>query len=146
MKRKQLFSILGLIVVLVFSLLLTGCGKQEGSEFIGTWKYNNPKNTESQSYVTIKKGDNDTFIVNTYGMYIAENRSSLTNELRSSEKRSYKTESPATLKNGILSFKDYQYYFNDKELKNNKGNTYTKYSDKVLTFQELNTDGYPEPK
>lgn len=146
MNRKHLLSILGLIMVLVLSLFISGCGKQEGSEFIGTWKYNNPKDTTSQSYITIKKGDNNTFIVNTYGMYVAENRSVLTNELRSSEKRSYKSESPAVLKDGILSFKDYQYYFNEKELKNNKGETYTKYSDKPLSFKELNTDGYPEPK
>lgn len=146
MKRTKLISILGVIMIVMVSFFLSGCGNQEGSEFIGTWKYNNPKDNTSQSYITIKKGDNNTFIVNSYGMYIAEQRSALTNELRFSEKRSYKDESPATLKDGILSFKDYQYYFNDKELKNNKGNTYTKYSDKILTFKELNTDGYPEPK
>ena len=138
MKRKQLFSILGLIVVLVFSLLLTGCGKQEGSEFIGTWKSTSPNNT-LQSYLVIKKVSDQSFIIEEYDMHV----SSFDNK-KYSKRKDY----PATYEKGTLKYPYGNYFLNDNTLKSSdKGqDVFTKYSDKPLSFKEFNTDGYPEPK
>lgn len=138
MKRTKLISILGVIMIVMVSFFLSGCGNQEGSEFIGTWKSTSPNNT-LQSYLVIKKGSDQSFIIEEYDMHV----SSFDNKKYTKHK-----DYPATYEKGTLKYPNGHYFLNNNTLQSSdKGqDIFTKYSDKTLSFQEFNTDGYPEPK
>ena len=139
-------------LILLFCVLcsiLSGCGKQAGSEFIGTWKYvgTYDGNPYEMFYIIEKAKNGDTaYIVTRYrlGIDSAKQAFSGKNELITKRKQF-----PAQYKDGILE-KDFseKYYLEDGKLKSNiTKEVYERVSDKSMTFEEMdNGRGYPAPK
>ena len=141
-------------LTLLFSILclvLSGCGKQAGSEFVGTWKYSgiyrgeHYEKTYDTFYVIEKAQNGDTaYIVTRYELTNSTAKPSGKTELDTQKKQF-----PAQYKDGILE-KDFseKYYLEDGKLKTNASkNIYERVSDKSMTFEEMNNGrGYPTPK
>ena len=141
-------------LILLFCVLcsiLSGCGKQAGSEFIGTWKYNgffedgHSKKTYEIFYVIEKAKNGDTsYIVTTYRL---EDITKIPSEKKMLE--THTKQFPAQYKDGILE-KDFseKFYLEDGKLKSSaKKEVYERVSDKPMTFEEMdNGRGYPAPK
>ena len=144
MKYVKLLLI-GLITMLSI-MAISGCGTQAGDEFVGTWKLEN-STPEDISYLVISKSNNNLLITN-YHMYVIKSFN-YSGNLVDEKKSSDKIENIANLSNNQLSYKETIMILDKNILKlNNKGTTinYEKVSDSPKTFNELNTDGYPEPK
>ena len=119
-------------LILLFCVLcsiLSGCGKQEGSEFLGTWK----KETE----VRYKPEDIDerhqNIKIETY--LVIEASENGKNTFTATEYRLEKD------------FSKRYYIENGKLRENTAKEDYEHVSDKSMTFEELNNGrGYPAPK
>ena len=145
--RKYMMSLL--LIFAAICAMASGCGKEAGSEFVGTWKYagvydNNPY----EMYYVIEKSKNGdtTYIVTRYRLGIDSAKQAFfgKDELITKVKQF-----PAQYKDGILE-KDFseKYYIEDGKLKTNVAEeTYERISDKSMTFEEMdNGRGYPAPK
>ena len=111
--------LIGLITILSITLI-SGCGLQTGDEFIGTWSI---KTNMSDSYYVIEKVDKD---------YKA--------------KKTTKKEENAKAINQTLQGSRHNFIIaNNKLIDQNNKTEYVKESDKPMSFNELNTNGYPEP-
>lgn len=143
-----------ILLILLFCVLcstLSGCGKQAGSEFIGTWRYSGTHRGERYDktydtfYVIEKSKNGDTaYIVTRYELTNSTQKSSGKTELDTQKKQF-----PAQYKDGILE-KDFseKYYLEDGKLKSSaQKEVYERVSDKSMTFEEMNNGrGYPAPK
>ena len=144
---KKMTTVMLLLAALCMALV--GCGKQPGSEFVGTWKYSGQYRGEYSDktydifYVIEKAQNGDTaYIVTKYELKNIVEKSSGETELDTNKKQF-----PAQYKDGILE-KDFsvKYYIQDGKLIADK-HSYDRVSDKSMTFDEMNNGrGYPEPK
>lgn len=122
--------IIGLITILSIPLI-SGCGLQTGDEFIGTWSI---KTNMSDSYYVIEKVDKD-YKVTYYHM-----------SETSGAKKTIKKEESAKAINQTLQGSRHNFIItNNKLIDQNNKTEYVKESDKPMSFNELNTNGYPEP-
>ena len=139
------------LLLSILCLVLSGCGKQAGSEFVGTWKYSGIQRGErfdktyDTFYVIEKSKNGDTaYIVTRYELINNTQKASGKTELDTQKKQF-----PAQYKDGILE-KDFseKYYLEDGKLKSNiTKEVYERVSDKSMTFEEMNNGrGYPAPK
>ena len=137
-------------LILLFCALcsiLSGCGKQAGSEFVGTWKYAGTYDGDPYEYFYViekaKNGDT-TYIITRYDLDINRMKKAFSGEI---ELNTGKKQFPAQYKDGILE-KDFseKYYIQDGKLVvGNK--SLERVSDKSMTFEEMNNGrGYPAPK
>ena len=142
-------TILTILLLGVISIILSGCGKQAGSEFVGTWKYAGiyDGNPYEMFYVIEKAKNGDTtFIITRYRLGIDSAKQAFfgKNELITKTKQF-----PAQYKDGVLE-KDFseKYYIENGKLKTNVAEeSYERVSDKSMTFEEMNNGrGYPAPK
>lgn len=144
MKKNMILTILLLGVI---SIILSGCGKQAGSEFIGTWKYASSYNDAPYEYFYIiekaKNGDT-TYMVTYYRLGVDSFKKALSGKVElATEKKQF----PVKYVDGILE-KDssVKYYLQDGKLIIDK-DSYERVSDKSMTFEEMNNGrGYPTPK
>lgn len=142
---KKMTTVMLLLVTLC--MVLAGCGKQPGSEFVGTWKYSGEYNGEHyETFYVIEKAQNgDTsYIVTCYELDINRMKKAFSGKI---ELDTSKKQFPAQYKDGILE-KDFsvKYYIQDGKLIADK-HSYDRISDKSMTFDEMNNGrGYPEPK
>ena len=141
-------------LILLFCALcsiLSGCGKQAGSEFVGTWKYDgfyegtNSKKTYEEIYVIEKAKNGDTnYIVTKYRLENITQKPSGKIVLDA-----HKKQFPAQYKDGVLE-RDFseKFYLEDGKLKSSaKKEVYERVSDKSMTFEDMdNGRGYPAPK
>ena len=141
-------------LILLFCVLcsiLSGCGKQAGSEFVGTWKYNgffedgHSKNDYEVFYIVEKSKNGDTtYIITRYELENIQKKPSGKIMLETHTKQF-----PAQYKDGVLE-RDFseKYYLEDGKLKSSaKKEIYERVSDKSMTFEEMdNGRGYPAPK
>lgn len=147
-----------LIILLISSIciIISGCGKQEGDEFTGTWKrnietrYEKPdkyhQNTTTEEYLVIERSENGktAFIVTEYRLGIDHAKMAFSGK---TEQKSEKRQFPAQYKDGVLE-KDFskKFYIDNGQLKVNN-EVYERVSDKSMTFEEMNNGrGYPAPK
>lgn len=144
----------GISFILLLGLLcsiLSGCGKQAGSEFVGTWKYSGIHRAEYHdktydTFYTIEKAQNGdtTYIVTRYELINRTQKSSGEIKL-TTEKKQF----PAQYKDGILE-RDFseKFYLEDGKLRaNTSKEAFERVSDKSMTFEEMNNGrGYPAPK
>lgn len=129
MKRTSILTIVGVLMVALVALLCSGCGKEQGAEFIGTWKKATPY-YEYQSYATIKKGNDKSYIVD----IIVINTK---NPKASKVAKTY----PAVYNNGKLQITGVGELFLDGDTLQSTNKIITnakKISDKILTLNELN--------
>jgi len=137
-------------LILLFCVLcsiLSGCGKQAGSEFIGTWKYAGTYDGDPYEYFYViekaKSGDT-TYIITRYDLDVNRMKKAFSGEIELNTKTK---QFPAQYKDGILE-KDFseKYYIQDGKLViGNKSLEHV--SDKSMTFEEMNNGrGYPAPK
>lgn len=142
-----------ILLFCVLCSILSGCGKQEGSEFLGTWKKETEvrykpediderhQNIKIETYLVIEASENgkNTFTATEYRLE-KEGES----KYRASQKKF-----PLQRKDGILE-KDFskRYYIENGKLRENTAKEdYEHVSDKSMTFEELNNGrGYPAPK
>lgn len=129
--------IIGLITILSITLI-SGCGLQTGDEFIGTWKSKNAKLTDT-SYYVIEKSDKD-YTVTYYWMGEASNGS---NRFKDTEK---KQETAKSINQTLQGSRHKFIISNNILIDQNNKTEYIKESDKPMSFNELNTNGYPDPK
>ena len=140
---KKMTTVMLLLTALCMTL--AGCGKQPGSEFVGTWKNETVYSGENcETFYVIEKAQNgDTaYIVTKYELKNIVEKSSGETELDTNKKQF-----PAQYKDGILE-KDFsvKYYIQDGKLIADK-HSYDRVSDKSMTFDEMNNGrGYSEPK
>lgn len=131
MKRTSILTIVGVLMVALALVLCSGCGKEQGAEFIGTWK--SPTATMSySSLTTIQKGNGDSFIITNY----------IIDKKNPDDSKKGSTYS-AVYDNGRLKVTDGDIIYLDGDIiKNSSGiiGTRVKYSDKALTFDELNNE------
>jgi len=145
----------GISLILLLGLLcsiLSGCGKQAGSEFVGTWmsndgfwEDNHVKNTYEVFFVIEKAQNGDTaYIVTRYELIHSTQKPSGEIKLKT-EKKQF----PAQYKDGILE-RDFseKFYLEDGKLRaNTSKKIFDHISDKSMTFEEMNNGrGYPAPK
>lgn len=134
-----------MLLLAALCMTLAGCGKQPGSEFVGTWKNETVYSGENcETFYVIEKAQNgDTaYIVTKYELKNIVEKSSGETELDTNKKQF-----PAQYKDGILE-KDFsvKYYIQDGKLIADK-HSYDRVSDKSMTFDEMNNGrGYSEPK
>ena len=140
---KKMTTVMFLLAALCMAL--AGCGKQPGSEFVGTWKNETVYSGENcETFYVIEKAQNgDTaYIVTKYELKNDVAKPSGETKLDTNKKQF-----PAQYKDGILE-KDFsvKYYIQDGKLVADK-HSYDRVSDKSITFDEMNNGrGYPEPK
>lgn len=144
---KKMTTVMLLLAALCMTL--AGCGKQPGSEFVGTWKYSGQYRGEHYDktydifYVIEKAQNGDTaYIVTKYELKNDVAKPSGKTKLDTNKKQF-----PAQYKDGILE-KDFsvKYYIQDGKLIADK-HSCDRVSDKSMTFDEMNNGrGYPEPK
>ena len=142
--KKQISLIL---LFCVLCSILSGCGKQAGNEFVGTWKYSGTYDGEHyETFYVIEKAKNgDTsYLVTRYELDINRAKKAFSGKIElATEKKQF----PAQYKDGILE-KDFseKYYIQDGKLVvGNK--SLERVSDKSMTFEEMdNGRGYPAPK
>jgi hypothetical protein len=148
MKKQTMLLLLALAALCA---VFSGCGKEAGIEFVGTWKYDgffedgHFKKDYEEIYVIEKAQNGDTnYIVTKYRLENITIKSSGEIILEA-----HKKQFPAQYKDGILE-KDFseKYYIEDGKLKTNVAEeTYERVSDKSMTFEEMdNGRGYPAPK
>ena len=138
-----------ILLILVLCSILSGCGKQAGNEFVGTWKYSGVyKGEHYETFYVIEKAKNgDTsYLVTRYELDINRAKKAFSGKIElATEKKQF----PAQYKDGILE-KDpsEKYYLEDGKLKTNVSqDIYERVSDKSMTFEEMNNGrGYPAPK
>ena len=147
--KKQ--TMLLLLALAALCAVFSGCGKEAGSEFVGTWKYDgffedgHFKKDYEEIYVIEKAQNGDTnYIVTKYRLENITIKSSGEIILEA-----HKKQFPAQYKDGILE-KDFseKFYLEDGKLKSSASKAvYGHVSDKPMTFDELNNGrGYPAPK
>ncbi len=128
MKRTSILTIVGVLMVALIALLCSGCGKEQGAEFIGTWK--SPTTYMNHDYyVTIQKGNGDSFLIEKYIINIK-------NPEQSEKGRTYS----AVYDNGRLKVTDGDIIYLDGDMLKGYGGlagNRIKYSDKILTLNEL---------
>ena len=140
---KKMTTVMLLLAALCMTL--AGCGKQPGSEFVGTWKNETVYSGENcETFYVIEKAQNgDTaYIVTKYELKNDVAKPSGKTKLDTNKKQF-----PAQYKDGILE-KDFsvKYYIQDGKLIADK-HSCDRVSDKSMTFDEMNNGrGYPEPK
>lgn len=86
MKRNK-FVLAAISLVVLAASLLTGCGKNGGDEYLGTWEDND---RHSSTMVIEKNGDG--FLINMASKHVGPNGERKTGSV------------PATLKEGVLSY------------------------------------------
>ena len=123
--------LIGLITILSITLI-SGCSLQTGNEFIGTWSI---KTNMSDSYYVIEKVDND-YKVTYYHM----------TETSGTKKTTKKEESAKAINQTLQGSRHNFIIANNKLIDQNNKTEYIKESDKPMSFNELNTNGYPDPK
>lgn len=145
-------ALLLMLLLSILCLVLSGCGKQAGSEFIGTWMSNDGffednhcKNTYEVFFVVEKAKNGDTaYIVTRYTFTHSTQKPSGEVKLET-EKKQF----PAQYKDGILE-RDFseRFYLEDGKLRvNTSKKIFEHISDKSMTFEEMNNGrGYPAPK
>ena len=142
--KKQISLIL---LFCVLCSILSGCGKQAGSEFIGTWRYAGTHHGDPYEYFYViekaKNGDT-TYMVTYYRLGVNNFKKAFSGKVElSTEKKQF----PVKYVDGILE-KDFsvKYYLQDGKLIIDK-DSYERVSDKSMTFEEMdNGRGYPAPK
>ena len=146
---KKMTTVMLLLAALCMAL--AGCGKQPGSEFVGTWKYSGQYRGEHYDktydifYVIEKAQNGDTaYIVTRYELIHSTQKPSGEIKLKT-EKKQF----PAQYKDGILE-RDFseKFYLEDGKLRaNTSKKIFDHISDKSMTFEEMNNGrGYPAPK
>jgi hypothetical protein len=144
MKR---FTLLFVLVAGFLCSILSGCGKEAGSEFVGTWKYAGTYDGEPYEYFYViekaKNGDT-TYIITRYELDVNRMKKAFSGKI---ELNTQKKQFPAQYKDGILE-KDFseKYYIQDGKLVVGNKNL-ERVSDKSMTFEEMdNGRGYPAPQ
>ncbi len=128
MKRTSILTIVGVLMVALTLVLCSGCGKEQGAEFIGTWKQVSSV-MQFQNYTTIQKGNGDSFIITKY----------VVNKNNPEQSRS-KTYS-GVYDNGRIKFASDSVLYLDGDTLKSHGSLVgdsKKISDKILTLNELN--------
>jgi hypothetical protein len=146
---KKMTTVMLLLAALCMAL--AGCGKQPGSEFVGTWKYSGQYRGEHYDktydifYVIEKAQNGDTaYIVTKYELKNDVAKPSGKTKLDTNKKQF-----PAHYKDGILERDSSKKFYleNGKLREGNSEQVYERVSDKSMTFDEMNNGrGYPEPK